>query len=34
MAGRQRLGEEAASWQRLADAVALALALGATAQEL
>lgn len=31
-AGRQRLGEEAASWQRLADAVALAL--GATAQEL
>jgi PadR family transcriptional regulator, regulatory protein PadR len=31
-AGRQRLGEEAASWQRLADAVALALR--ATAQEL
>lgn len=31
-AGRRRLGEEAASWQRLADAVALAL--GATAQEL
>lgn len=31
-AGRRRLGEEAASWQRLADAVALALR--ATAQEL